>query len=394
MANISFMLLSFPGGGTERVIMNLAKPLTEIGHRLFLFVHELYMDKFPEEELPITIIKLPYKVKKKGNYNTILEAVKEHNIEIFFAPICCPEYLSKLRATGLCKIAHVLHGMPLYEKAQKLGRITKPQKFSIASWVKRKVFTKIKYKSGYYDWKILRGYKRVYRNVDAYGVLFDGYGVQLAEAMGIDYHKSHLYTLQNPIPEQDIEAAAIKREKRIAYVGRFNYWDKRLDRLLAVWKRVYAKFPEWSLVFVGDGAEGENLRKIVADDNLPRVEFLGWQNDPTHFYRTSEIMCMTSMVEGCPMSLLEAQQCGCAAIAFDCSYGVREILSPNWKYGVVVPNGDIDAYAEALTRLMSDDELRHHIQQNGPASARRFSVEASVKQYDALIKKLLSDAGH
>jgi glycosyltransferase involved in cell wall biosynthesis len=98
---------------------------------------------------------------------------------------------------------------------------------------------------------------------------------------------------------------------------------------------------------------------------------------------------MTSIVEGCPMALLEAQQCGCATMAFDCSHGVREILSPNWENGVYVPNGDIDAYAKALSQLMSDDELRHKIQQNSPASARRFSVEASVKQYDDLIKKLL-----
>lgn len=389
MANISFMLQSFPGGGTERVIMNLAQPLTERGHKVFLFVHELIENKFPEGELPITYIKLPYKVRRSGNYDTILEAVKKYDIKIFFAPITCPDYLKKLRSTGLCKVVFVLHGTPFYEKAQKLGRITRPQKFSVGSWIKRKVLTNLKYKLGYYDWSVLRKYKKVYSNVDAYGVLFDGYGMQLAKAMGIDYDKSYLYTLQNPIPEQNVEAVATKREKRIAYVGRLGYWDKRLDRLLAVWKRVYANFPDWNLLLVGDGDDSENLHKIVVEENLPRVEFLGWQNDPTSFYRTSEIMCMTSMVEGCPMALLEAQQCGCATIAFDCSHGVREILSPNWESGVYVPNGDIEAYAEALSRLMSDDELRKKIQKNGPESVRRFSVEASVQQYDALIKKII-----
>lgn len=389
MANISFMLTSFPGGGTERVIMNLAQPLTERGHKVFLFVYELIEDKFPEGELPITYIKLPYKIKNRRNYATIVEAVKKYDIKIFFSPIFCPDYLKKLRATGLCKVVFALHGKPLYEKAQKLGRITQPHKFSVGSWIKRKVLTNIKYKLGYYDWSVLRKYKKIYSNVDAYGVLFDGYGMELAKAMAIDYDKSHFFTLQNPIPEQNVETVAPKREKRIVYVGRFGYWDKRLDRLLAVWKRVYANFPDWSLLFVGDGNDGENLHKIVAEENLPRVEFLGWQNDPSSFYRTSEIMCMTSMVEGCPMALLEAQQCGCATMAFDCSYGVREILSPNWEYGVYVPNGDIDAYANALSQLMSDDELRKKIQKNGAESVRRFSVEASVKQYDDLIKKLL-----
>ena len=77
-------------------------------------------------------------------------------------------------------------------------------------------------------------------------------------------------------------------------------------------------------------------------------------------------------------------------MAFDCSAGIREILSPNWESGVYVKNGDIEAYAEALSRLMSDDELRKKIQENGIESAKRFSVETSVEQYNALINRLIS----
>ena len=127
----------------------------------------------------------------------------------------------------------------------------------------------------------------------------------------------------------------------------------------------------------------------MREKRLQRVEFVGFVSSPEKLYSTSEILCLTSTIEGCPMVLLEAQLCGCATIAFDCSAGVRELLSPNWESGVYVPNGDIEAYAEALSRLMSDDELRKKIQKNGPESVRRFSVEASVQQYDALIKKII-----
>jgi glycosyltransferase involved in cell wall biosynthesis len=390
MANISFMLPSFPGGGVERVIMNLAQPLTEKGHRVFLFVHNLYEEKLPEVELPITYIKLPYKIKKSGNYDTILEAIKEYDIKIFFAPIFCPGYLKKLRATGLCKIVYVLHGKPFYEKAQKLGKITQTREFSIGSWLNKILFTIPKYKLGFYDRQMLRNYKEVYNRTDAYCVLFDDYGREIAKALDIDYETSRLCTLQNPAPQINDNGEEPRREKRIVYVGRLAYWDKRLDRLLAVWKRIYPNYPDWKLTFVGEGEDEANLRKIVSDNNIQRVEFLGWQNDPTNFYRTSEIMCMTSMVEGCPMALLEAQQCGCATMAFDCSAGIREILSPNWESGVYVNNGDIEAYAEALSRLMSDDELRKKIQENGIESAKRFSIETSVEQYNALINRLIS----
>ena len=390
MANISFMLQTFPGGGTERVIMNLAQPLTAMGHRVFLFVYKFCDNKFPEGDLPITYIKLPYRLRKKENLKTIIEAVKQYDIKVFFAPIYYPDYLKKLRATGLCKTVHVLHGMPFYEKAQKLGKITKPQPFTIGRWLNKYLINLPKYKFGYYDCKILRNYKKVYRNTDAYGVLFNGYGEQLAKALDLNYNTSHIYTLQNPIPDMSGNITESQREKRVVYVGRLGYWDKRLDRLLAVWEKIHHNFPDWRLSFVGDGEDEHNLRNITASKMLPRVEFLGWSNNPSEYFGTSEIMCMTSIVEGCPMALLEAQQCGCATMAFDCSYGVREILSPNWECGVFVPNGDIDAYAEALSRLMSDEDLRRKIQSNGPINVKRFSVEKSAEQYDTLIKKLTS----
>jgi glycosyltransferase involved in cell wall biosynthesis len=271
----------------------------------------------------------------------------------------------------------------------KLGKINNPGKLTIGSWLIKYLINIPKYKLGYYDRQILKHYKRTYHNSDAYGVLFDGYGEMLAKALGIDYKTSHIYTLQNPIPKIECNSALFHREKRIVYVGRLTYWDKRLDRLLAVWERLHLRFPDWKLSFIGDGPEEHSLRKCVADKNLQNVEFLGWQNNPTQFYRTSEIMCMTSATEGCPMALLEAQQCGCAAVAFDCCAGIHEILSPNWENGVLVPDGDIDTYAESLAKLMSDDELRHKIQTECVNSAKRFSVEKSVKQYDDLIKKLL-----
>jgi glycosyltransferase involved in cell wall biosynthesis len=77
-------------------------------------------------------------------------------------------------------------------------------------------------------------------------------------------------------------------------------------------------------------------------------------------------------------------------MAFDCSPGIRNILSPVWENGAYVANGDIEAYAEALSRLMSDDELRQKIQRNGLDNIKRFSAEESAKQYDSLINKLCS----
>ena len=152
------MIQSFPGGGVERVIMNLAKPLTEAGHRVFLFVNQLLEDKLPQEDLAITYIKLPYRVRKSKNYPVIVEAVKKYDIKVFFSLLYFPSYLKELRATGLCRIVYVLHGEPFYEKKMKVANITRPGELTMGKWLEKYLVNIPKLKLGYYDRRMLKYY--------------------------------------------------------------------------------------------------------------------------------------------------------------------------------------------------------------------------------------------
>lgn len=388
MANISFLVDWFPGGGVERVLMNLARPLAERGDKMYLFVHHLHRDKL-SEELPIEYIELPYPALSSKNYTFVTEAIARHHIDVFFAPGRFPKYLPKLREMGLCKLVFVLHGCPFYEKLEKWGQIIRPRKNTFGERLKRYLLNYPKYKFGYYDRKMKRRYHSIYGAVDAYGVLFEKYGRMVADEIGVPYEKSKCVVVQNPVEiSGDIDLTQ-PRQKRVLFVGRLSYWDKRIDRLLAAWKLIFKEFPEWRLSIVGEGGERNALEKYVRDNELQQIEFLGFNPNPKHLYATSEILCLTSKIEGCPMVLLEAQLCGCATMAFDCSSGVHEILSPNWESGVYVENGDIEGYANALARLMSDDALRQTIQHNGLANAKCFSPEKSAEQYHTLIEQLL-----
>ena len=390
MANISFLVEWFPGGGVERVIMNLAQPLVDRGHKIFLFVHNLQAEKMTVA-LPIEYIKLPYSALSSRNYDVVQQAIIDNHIDIFFSTGRFPNYLPKLRKEGVCKLVFVLHGCPFYEKLEKWGSIIRPKKGTVGEWLNRYLVNYPKFKLGYYDRKMKKRYHTIYNAVDAYGVLFEEYGRMVAEEIGLPYEESKCVVLQNPIQVAGAIELSAQRQKRVLFVGRLSYWDKRIDRLLAAWRLIYKDFPEWRLSIVGEGGEREALEKIVRDNGLQRVEFLGFTPNPKDIYSSSEILCLTSTIEGCPMVLLEAQLCGCATMAFDCSAGVRELLSPNWESGVYVPNGDIKAYAEALAKLMSDDNLRSKIQQNGVENAKRFSLEKSAEQYHALIEQLMQN---
>ena len=387
MKKISFIVKEFPSGGIERVVMNLARPLTALGYKLYLFVYKLELEKMPSDPLPIEYIQLPYKPHSNLNKAFVEEAIRSNGIEVFFSPARFPAYLAEFKNRGLCKVVFALHSRPFYEEKEKAGAILHPKHNNLFYKIKCWLIDAPKLKSGYYYRKPRKRYRWIYENVDAFAVLFDDYGKAIAQELGIEYSGSKFVTLKNPISPMGCMPVR-QREKCVLFVGRLSYWDKRVDRLLAAWELVQDKHCDWTLKIVGDGEEGVSLRKIVADKKLQRVFFMGFSSAPEEYYRTAEILALSSDVEGCPMVLLEAQSCGCATIAFDCSSGVREILSPNWRNGVYVPNDDIKAYADALSRLMGDDELRRIIQANGRENIKRFSAESSAEQYHKLIERI------
>ena len=71
------------------------------------------------------------------------------------------------------------------------------------------------------------------------------------------------------------------------------------------------------------------------------------------------MVCLTSQTEGWPLCLTEAQAHGCIPVAFGCSDGVKDVLSPSGVNGFVVTPFDENEYAETLLKIagMSEEEL-------------------------------------
>lgn len=96
---------------------------------------------------------------------------------------------------------------------------------------------------------------------------------------------------------------------------------------------------------------------------------------------------MTSACEGLPMTILEAQQCGCVPIVYDSFASAKDIINSG-KNGVLIANRDKAAYVAALKELMTNVELRTKMSEACVQSAERFSVEKVAAQWDALIQSL------
>ena len=390
MANISFLLNQFPSGGVERVTMNLIPHLTAAGHRVFIFVHKLDLRNLTNLSLDVEYISIPHEPWRNENGEAIEEGVRKHDIDIFFSPIVSPEYIFQLKKKNLCAVCYVSHGCPFYELkeiAYELQQRWKEPKKSFRC-LKYLIIDTLRFHCGFSQKDIEKRYLRRYTELDAYGTLYDEYALEIASKIGVSNNGSKFFTLPNPLPQNSDIEISTSRQKQLLFVGRLTHADKRVDRLLKIWKKIFKRFPDWELLIIGSGPEEQSLKQYASQENLERIQFISFTPEPEKYYKQAEILCLTSDFEGFGMVLLEAQQYGCATIAFDCSYGVRDILSPIWTNGVYVPNGKINAYAKALTRLMKDNELRHRIQINGLKNVQRFTEERSVKQYNELIQRL------
>jgi glycosyltransferase involved in cell wall biosynthesis len=89
----------------------------------------------------------------------------------------------------------------------------------------------------------------------------------------------------------------------------------------------------------------------------PCVRFIGFQPSMPAVYRACDIVCYpTRYPEGTPTVLIEAAATGRAAVTCD-TVGAREIVLHE-RTGLVVPQKDVRALADALQRLIADPDLR------------------------------------
>ena len=174
-------------------------------------------------------------------------------------------------------------------------------------------------------------------------------------------------------------------EARIAlYVGALSE-EKGVADLLAVQEALLAADPGSMLVWVGDGP----LRADVARTAGPRVRVLGRRGDVPDLLCAADVLLVPSRwFEAFSLVLAEAAACGVPAVATRIG-GIPEVVLDG-ETGLLVPPGDRPALQAAITRLLSDADLRARL---GAAARRRAQsafcldrmVTATLGEYRALL---------
>lgn len=389
MRTLAFIHRSpFPNGGAEKVTIDLTQWLVKQGWRVYIIAKSI------DDRLPAwiknsnSVSVLTYnKLSHRQLARFIVEMSHLHSFDAIVVQGLWLRRLDIVRRKQSAPIIYCNHGVPLWQSIKKI-RMCGQLRERTAKWpILGHAIGWLSYRaSDYFRRRTISIYKMIYNNCDVMTQLCDAYTKRMAEVLQLPA-ENHLVTMYNAQPPAPINYSTEKL-REVIYVGRMSYEDKRVDRLLDIWHRVERRHPEWRLRIVGDGRERANLEAQAARLGLQRVEFCGATATPYIYYNTASILCLTSTFEGWGLVLTEAQQAGVVPMAFACSEGVTEILSPSWECGVLVEPFDLDTYASALSRLMSDDELRKQMAANCREKVKRYDIEHVGRAWEQLLERV------
>jgi glycosyltransferase involved in cell wall biosynthesis len=131
------------------------------------------------------------------------------------------------------------------------------------------------------------------------------------------------------------------------------------------------------------------MRKLAEAMHLQRVHFEGRQNNVAEYYQKASVVALTSETEGWGLVLTEGQAMGCIGVAFGCTSGVKEVLSPDCGCGFVVPPFDEGKYADVLLAIaaMGDNE-NMAIRQRAVAKILTYAPEIISEKWRVLFEHL------
>ena len=388
MVTVAFVHNRFPAGGAERITIDIARYLKDIGgYRVYVYttrVNQMLMTEELDEIL--TIRHIPSQAIQVRRSAAVEKLLESDGVDILVQVGKALKGIDGIRRRTGCKSVVACHGEPFWQRYV----ITHRRKKGLIRRTMWMLFNKRRYEKG--KLAMRKAVQRTmvdYLNSDAYIVLCEPYIKQVTDVLGYDPATSHIYAIENSdLPVQDI---CWKKDNIIMFCGRFENWSKRIDRLLRIWGKVQDKLPQWSLQLVGDGPDAPMLRKMAEELGLERISFEGMQKDVGRYYDKASVVAMTSETEGWGLALSEAQARGCIGIAFECTSGVAEILQPDGECGFLVPPFDEEAYAETLLRIASmTEEEQMRIRRNAVNKRLQYTPELIAEKWRLLFDRLVS----
>lgn len=178
----------------------------------------------------------------------------------------------------------------------------------------------------------------------------------------------------------------------VGFVGRLT-GVKDPSLFIEAASHVLGQLPETRFVFVGDGELRPDLEQQVDALGLTQhVVFAGWQVDMPAVYADLDLLALTSLNEGTPVTVIESLAAGTPVVATAVG-GVPDVVV-NHKTGMLVPSGDVEKVAQAILHLLRAPEQARALARAGQTDVlERFGLTRLVDDMESLYLALLEEKG-
>jgi len=228
---------------------------------------------------------------------------------------------------------------------------------------------------GFYLWTVARS---LFKKASAVICLTEHDAASVGRIVG-GYGK--IFMIPNGV-DSDFFKPSSKDPNLITWVGRL-VPEKGLVYLLYAMREIVRVHPDVKLVIIGGGPLEARLVKLADGLGLRgNVRFVGSVSraEVARFLSMSSIFAFPSLMEGLPLSVLEAMACGVPVVGSDIP-GVNSVVKHGYN-GLLVPSKDSRLLAKAVLTLLNDDKLRMVMSMN----ARRVILDKY--SWDKVIQKL------
>ena len=141
---------------------------------------------------------------------------------------------------------------------------------------------------------------------------------------------------------------------------------------------------------VGDGEEKEKIiRKVSAhnldysiDDKIATIQFTSWIKEIDEVNAAMDIICLCSLNEGTPVSLIEAQASG-KPIVTTRTGGIENIVVEN-KTALISDNNDLNKFTENVMSLIKEKDKRTLFSQLAIEKSKDFDYSILIKNIKRL----------
>ncbi|MGX5172734.1 glycosyltransferase family 4 protein [Aliikangiella sp. IMCC44653] len=218
-------------------------------------------------------------------------------------------------------------------------------------------------------WVFMRLEKFVLKRADGIRLLYDNQ----IEWTGIDKH-SHI--IERIFDYSGLESFQyIKHTDQVLFIGS-PYYLKGVDILIAAFKKIATQYPSWKLTIVGWFT---NLDEVLAEiDNHPQIEY----RKPVMPKEVRQLMgecgffVLPSRTEAMGRVLLEAMASRKARVGSNVG-GIPTVIQDGHD-GLLFEPENVDSLAQALSKLMSQPELRERM---GESAQQRLAAEFCLSEY-------------